>query len=50
VHSIVTNSRGDIFTTETYRGQRVQKFFYREMFRLSELNKRGMVGGSRINP
>jgi DNA-binding beta-propeller fold protein YncE len=50
VHSIVTNSRGDIFTTETYRGQRVQKFTYRGMIRLSELRKRGVVGGSRINP
>jgi DNA-binding beta-propeller fold protein YncE len=29
VHSIATNSKGDLFTTETYRGQRVQKFVYR---------------------
>jgi DNA-binding beta-propeller fold protein YncE len=29
VHSIATDSRGNIFTTETYRGQRVQKFLYR---------------------
>ena len=29
VHSIATNSKGDIFTTETYRGQRVQKFHYK---------------------
>jgi hypothetical protein len=29
VHSIATNSKGDIFTTETYRGQRVQKFVYK---------------------
>ena len=29
VHSIATNSKGDIFTTETYRGQRVQKFTYK---------------------
>ena len=26
VHSIVTDSKGNIYTTETYRGQRVQKF------------------------
>ncbi|HTA43991.1 MAG TPA: hypothetical protein VK789_16170 [Bryobacteraceae bacterium] len=26
VHSIATDSKGDVFTTETYRGQRVQKF------------------------
>jgi DNA-binding beta-propeller fold protein YncE len=29
VHSIATDSKGNIFTTETYRGQRVQKFVYR---------------------
>jgi hypothetical protein len=50
VHSIVTNSKGDIFTTETYRGQRVQKFTYKGMVKLSTLIKMGVVGGSRINP
>lgn len=29
VHSIATDSHGDIFTTETYRGQRIQKFVYK---------------------
>src|SRR5262249_24998426 len=29
VHSIATDSKGNIYTTETYRGQRVQKFIYR---------------------
>lgn len=29
VHSIATDSHGNIFTTETYRGQRVQKFLYK---------------------
>jgi hypothetical protein len=29
VHSIVTDSKGNIYTTETYRGQRVQKFVYK---------------------
>ena len=29
VHSIATDSKGNIFTTETYRGQRVQKFEYK---------------------
>ncbi len=29
VHSIATDSHGNIFTTETYRGQRVQKFHYK---------------------
>ena len=50
VHSIATNSKGDIFTTETYRGQRVQKFKYKGLIKLSELIKKGVVGGSRINP
>jgi len=31
VHSIATDSKGNIFTTETYRGQRVQKFAYKGM-------------------
>lgn len=50
VHSIVTNKKGDIYTTETYRGQRVQKFVYKGMIKLSDLIKKGTVGGSRINP
>ncbi len=29
VHSIATDSHGNIFTTETYRGQRIQKFVYK---------------------
>jgi len=29
VHSIATDSKGNIFTTETYRGQLVQKFLYK---------------------
>jgi DNA-binding beta-propeller fold protein YncE len=29
VHSIATDSKGNIFTTETFRGQRVQKFTYK---------------------
>jgi len=31
VHSIAIDSKGDLFTTETYRGQRVQKFVYKGM-------------------
>ncbi|MGI9250311.1 MAG: hypothetical protein ACR2PR_03830 [Pseudohongiellaceae bacterium] len=30
-HSIVTDSEGNIFTTETYEGSRVQKFVYKGM-------------------
>ena len=29
VHSIAADSKGNIFTTETYRGQRIQKFLYK---------------------
>jgi len=29
VHSIATDSKGNVFTTETYRGQRVQKFRFK---------------------
>ena len=29
VHSIAVDSKGNIYTTETYRGQRVQKFTYK---------------------
>jgi hypothetical protein len=29
VHSIATDSKGNIYTTETYRGQRVQRFMFR---------------------
>jgi hypothetical protein len=29
VHSIATDSKGNIYTTETYRGQRVQKFLFK---------------------
>ena len=29
VHSIATDSKGNIYTTETYRGQRLQKFLFK---------------------
>jgi DNA-binding beta-propeller fold protein YncE len=29
VHSIATDSKGNIYTTETYRGQRIQKFVFK---------------------
>lgn len=31
VHSIASDSKGNVYTTETYRGQRVQKFVYKGM-------------------
>jgi hypothetical protein len=50
VHSIVTDTKGNIYTTETYRGQRVQKFVYKGLVPLSTLLKKRVVGGSLINP
>ena len=29
VHSIAADSKGNLYTTETYRGQRVQRFMYK---------------------
>ena len=39
VHSIATDSKGNIFTTETYRGQRVQKFVYKGMGPVNKLDQ-----------
>ncbi len=39
VHSIATDSRGNIFTTETYEGKRVQKFVYKGMGPVTEMNQ-----------
>jgi len=36
VHSIATDSKGNIYTTETYRGQRVQKFVYKSLAPVSK--------------
>jgi DNA-binding beta-propeller fold protein YncE len=36
VHSIATDSQGNIYTTETYEGKRVQKFVYLGMGSVSE--------------
>jgi hypothetical protein len=48
VHSIVTDTHGNIFTTETYRGQRVQKFTYKGLVSLDSLLKEKMVGNSQV--
>jgi len=39
VHSIATDSKGNIFTTETYRGQRVQKFIYKGLGPVTTLDQ-----------
>jgi hypothetical protein len=36
VHSVATDSKGNLFTTETYRGQRVQKFLYRGIGKIAK--------------
>ena len=36
-HSIVTDSAGNVYTTETYEGKRVQKFVYRGQVPLGEI-------------
>jgi hypothetical protein len=35
VHSIATDSLGNVYTTETYEGKRVQKFVYKGMRRVA---------------
>jgi len=37
VHSIATDSRGNLFSTETYEGKRVQKFVYRGIRRVAKV-------------
>ncbi len=46
VHSIVTDSQGNIYTTETYEGKRVQKFVYKGMGPVTAENQ-GVVWPSR---
>ena len=46
VHSIATDSRGNIYTTETYEGKRVQKFVYRGLKRVKQRDQ-GTPWGSR---
>ena len=37
VHSIATDSQGNVFTTETYEGKRVQKFVYKGMGEVTQM-------------
>ncbi len=39
VHSIATDSKGNIYTTETYEGKRLQKFAYRGIARVAHPNQ-----------
>jgi DNA-binding beta-propeller fold protein YncE len=39
VHSIAVDSKGNLYTTETYRGQRVQKFVYKGLAPVTKPNQ-----------
>ena len=39
VHSIATDSKGTIYTTETYEGKRIQKFAYKGMATVANVNQ-----------
>src|SRR5437588_4776576 len=39
VHSIETDSKGNVYTTETYRGQRLQKFVYKGLAPVTKANQ-----------
>jgi DNA-binding beta-propeller fold protein YncE len=39
VHSIAVDSKGNIYTTETYRGQRVQRFMYKGLAAVTTKNQ-----------
>jgi hypothetical protein len=39
VHSIATDSKGNVYTTETYRGQRIQKFVYKGLAPVTKQNQ-----------
>jgi DNA-binding beta-propeller fold protein YncE len=39
VHSIATDSKGNLYTTETYEGKRVQKFAYKGIGSVSRGNQ-----------
>ena len=53
VHSIATDSRGNIYTTETYEGKRLQKFVYKGLGHGHQSRTRarsGHAGSSRFRP
>ncbi len=49
MHSIATDSKGNIYTTETYRGQRVQKFTYKGLAPVTKKDQ-GVVWPARPKP
>jgi DNA-binding beta-propeller fold protein YncE len=49
VHSMATDSKGNLYTTETYRGQRVQKFTYKGLAPVTKKDQ-GVVWPARPKP
>jgi DNA-binding beta-propeller fold protein YncE len=49
VHSMATDSKGNLYTTETYRGQRVQKFTYKGLAAVTKKDQ-GVVWPARAKP
>ena len=39
VHSIATDSKGNVYTTETYRGQRLQRFNYKGLAAVTKMDQ-----------
>ena len=39
VHSIATDSKGNVYTTETYEGKRLQKFAYKGLSSVTRANQ-----------
>jgi hypothetical protein len=47
LHSIAIDSKGNLFTTETYEGKRVQKFVYKGMGNVARYQGTPRPGGTR---
>jgi DNA-binding beta-propeller fold protein YncE len=43
VHSIAIDSKGNLYTTETYEGKRVQRFLYKGMAPVTKMNQGAMA-------
>jgi hypothetical protein len=39
VHNVAADSKGNLYTTETYRGQRLQKFVYKGLAPVTKPNQ-----------
>ena len=50
VHSIATDSKGNIYTTETYEGKRLQKFVYKGVRPVTKPTRRALAGAPALAP